>query len=369
MAAKLGYEAIKYVFTKALTKKGSQGIARIPGKAYDMRMKQLVDEMALKMKALGYDINNVTQKEVQGLLDSAEALQKQKTKAFTSQLMKDMDVPKKPKVTSQGDPEFQGITDKLLGKQKPITETLAKGEKYTDEQGRVWDFDAELNKHFQGANLKAVPKITVDEHITFIKSKEPIESMKEANKVIKREGRYKNLTNDESQKILKDTDDHIFQREPKPDEFDPDYASGGRIGYAAGKIVKGGRWFLKSLKDTKKQLIKLDMPLEQKKVLLGQADNAIKDIESGGRIPEQIIQHIRQDPKFRGLKHDTRASDPDLAEMEEVILEYGKRHAEGGRASLMYGGDPGFAFEYGGSWADWHDHHRNPMPVEQYIQT
>jgi hypothetical protein len=43
--------------------------------------------------------------------------------------------------------------------------------------------------------------------------------------------------------------------------------------------------------------------------------------------------------------------------------------AEGGRASLMYGGDPGFAFEYGGSWADWHDQHRNTMPVEQYIQT
>ena len=26
---------------------------------------------------------------------------------------------------------------------------------------------------------------------------------------------------------------------------------------------------------------------------------------------------------------------------------------------MMYGGDPGFAFEYGGSWADWHDQHRD----------
>ena len=78
MAAKLGFEAIKYVLTKVLTKKGVKGIATIPGKAYDMRMKQLVDEMALKMKALGYDVNKVTQKEVQGLLDSAEALAKQK---------------------------------------------------------------------------------------------------------------------------------------------------------------------------------------------------------------------------------------------------------------------------------------------------
>jgi len=43
--------------------------------------------------------------------------------------------------------------------------------------------------------------------------------------------------------------------------------------------------------------------------------------------------------------------------------------ADGGRIGLMYGGDQGFAFEYGGSWADWHDQHRNAMPIEDYIQT
>ena len=35
----------------------------------------------------------------------------------------------------------------------------------------------------------------------------------------------------------------------------------------------------------------------------------------------------------------------------------------------MYGGDLGFQFEYGGSWADWQDKHRDQMPVEQYIKT
>ena len=39
------------------------------------------------------------------------------------------------------------------------------------------------------------------------------------------------------------------------------------------------------------------------------------------------------------------------------------------RVGMMYGGDPGFAFEYGGSWADWHDQHKNVMPIEEYIQT
>ena len=137
MAAKLGYEAIKYIFTKALTKKGAKGIARIPGKAYDMRMKQLVDEMATKMKALGYDINKVTQKDVQGLLDSAEALAKQK---------------------------------------KPTIESLLKGEKYTDERGRVWDFGTK-DRPFPGWK----PKIVKDK--TLLKdSPEQIAKIKAENK-------------------------------------------------------------------------------------------------------------------------------------------------------------------------------------------
>jgi len=36
---------------------------------------------------------------------------------------------------------------------------------------------------------------------------------------------------------------------------------------------------------------------------------------------------------------------------------------------MMYGGDPGFAFEYGGSWADWRDNHQHMMPVTEYIGT
>ena len=84
MAVKLGYEAIKYVLKKVLTKKGVKGIPTIPGKAYEMRMKQLVDEMANKMKALGYDINKVTEKQVQGLLDSAAAMEKQSLQKIQS---------------------------------------------------------------------------------------------------------------------------------------------------------------------------------------------------------------------------------------------------------------------------------------------
>ena len=41
--------------------------------------------------------------------------------------------------------------------------------------------------------------------------------------------------------------------------------------------------------------------------------------------------------------------------------------AQGGRVGMMYGGDPGFAFSYGGSWADWKDNHASEMPLMDYI--
>jgi len=44
-------------------------------------------------------------------------------------------------------------------------------------------------------------------------------------------------------------------------------------------------------------------------------------------------------------------------------------YEKGGRVPMMYGGDPGFAFEYGGSWADWRDNHQHMMPVTEYIGT
>ena len=63
-----------------------------------------------------------------------------------------------------------------------------------------------------------------------IKKLEPIEAMKEANKVLKGEGRYKSLSKADREKIAGDESvtDHIFEREIKPDP--EDFAQGGRTG-------------------------------------------------------------------------------------------------------------------------------------------
>ena len=81
---------------------------------------------------------------------------------------------------------------------------------------------------------------------------------------------------------------------------------------------------------------------------IDQIDDQIKNIEAGGKIPDEVIQTIRKDPKFKSVSQKP-ANDPDLREIEEVLLEYGEKHAsggiagqlhlnEGGRASLSNGG-------------------------------
>jgi len=170
----------------------------------------------------------------------------------------------------------------------------------------------------------------------------------------------------------------------------PGKAQGGRIGYAVGKIVKGGRWFINALK---KNLTDMEaghprfkvVPAKDQETLKAGYRIFIKELEAGEEIPIEALEAISKNPQYYKTKKATRSKDFDLAEVEELIDEkvFGhvrqelkdfetvgrKSNAVGGRVPLMYGGDPGFAFEYGGSWADWHDQHRSQMPVEQYIKT
>jgi hypothetical protein len=96
---------------------------------------------------------------------------------------------------------------------------------------------------FKAANERlGKPKTDVNTIIKNINSMDPIEAMKEANKVIKREGPYKNLNQQQAKKILEDTEDHIFERDVTP--MDEDFAAGGvagllgeRTGYAQGTDV------------------------------------------------------------------------------------------------------------------------------------
>jgi hypothetical protein len=80
--------------------------------------------------------------------------------------------------------------------------------------------------------------VTVESVITDIKKLQPIEAMKEANRVLRGEGRYKTLSKADREKIAGDESvtDHIFERNII-DETE-DFEQGGRVPLFAGKIVK-----------------------------------------------------------------------------------------------------------------------------------
>ena len=113
-------------------------------------------------------------------------------------------------------------------------------------------------------------------------------------------------------------------------------ASGGRVPLGGGKlVVKGGNWLIKSLLGTREQIKTLRLSPGQLKEYLNQIDDQIRAIKAGGPIPEEVIQTIRKDPKFRSVWQNQKSADPDLREMEEVLLEYGQKHASGGLAHLL----------------------------------
>ena len=135
-------------------------------------------------------------------------------------------------------PEGSGIMGGKSIKNLMETGQVSKGARGMKKSKKVQD-----REMFQAANERLTSD--VDSIVKNIKSMEPITAMKEANSVIARKGKYKNLTQEQSKKILQDTEDHIFERNLPEDP--EDFASGG---IARAPFVGGGmgrRGFLKLL--------------------------------------------------------------------------------------------------------------------------
>ena len=164
----------------------------------------------------------------------------------------------KPKVISQDNPLFKGVMNRMMGK-NVIKKDFGPGFKKEVEKmkGKV-DDDLPPPGSRGGKDDIAAPVQSAEEATTNLTDStiqnmlkmEPIEAMKEANKVIKREGIYKALNIKQAKKILEDTEDHIFERNfktPDDPDFDPEsMADGGRIGYKKGSVDLARRGFMKA---------------------------------------------------------------------------------------------------------------------------
>ena len=113
-------------------------------------------------------------------------------------------------------------------------------------------------------------------------------------------------------------------------DFDPGgMASGGiaRVGYAGGKLVKGASWVINKLKE---QLFDLDLGIggsrfsklssTQKEGFKNELKTLIKQLEQGGEIPNEMLDTMIADPKFKSVVK-TRSTDKDLFELEDVLLD------------------------------------------------
>ena len=129
--------------------------------------------------------------------------------------------------TSQGIMGGKSVKELMeSGQVQKGTDNIKISEKITD---RELFRDSTLNK--EPVNEKFI-KYTIQD----INKKDPIEGMKIANKIIKREGEFKDLTEEQSKRILKETDDHLTGKDM---DYDPEdfYAKGGRAGFYTGGIT------------------------------------------------------------------------------------------------------------------------------------
>jgi hypothetical protein len=161
--------------------------------------------------------------------------------------------------------------------------------------------------------IKKIPKVGkavegVTGIIKFIKTLEPIEAMKEVNKVIAKDGPYKNVSDKDTDKIFKDTQDHIFERDVKPSEFemDVDEAADEIASLGAPKMAERARLKQKypGLDDDLLTAI-IDDPDPNNKAQVLSTLEQLMALQRQGKTPEEAVDIIKQ-TMFKGRKDNSK---------------------------------------------------------------
>ena len=101
-----------------------------------------------------------------------------------------------------------------------------------------------------------------------------------------------------------------------------------RVGYQPGGrvLAKGAVWFLRAMKKNLEDMLAghprfEKIPKEELDVISQQMQFMIREIESGKEVPIEALQAIKDNPNYYRSGRVTRAQDPDMAEVEELIVE------------------------------------------------
>ena len=250
----MGPKALNFIHSfarKYLTKGQGSGITKIPGR---MEAEAKASEIASALVDAGLDFNKMddfirSEADVAKYLNILEAAKRERMKPIPADSPRGREITEqlfgkrgevvdmKGNVIPEGSGIMGGESIESLMKSGDITKGTVK-----KKSKKVTDRDM-----FRTANERlGKPKTDVNTIIKNINRLDPIEAMKEANKIIKRDGYYKNLSDKDAKKILEETEDHIFGRdvERDPEDF---FATGGRVGLKDGPPDPSRRNFLKIL--------------------------------------------------------------------------------------------------------------------------
>ena len=235
----MGPNALKYILNvarKSLVKDQGSGIMQVPGR---MDAEAKASEFVTRLTNAGIDLGKMddfikSEADVKKYLNILDAMEKEKMKVIPAD-----------------SPRGREITEQLFGKRGEVVdmkgnvipegsgimggesiESLMKSGDVT--KGTVTKKSKKANDRdmFRAANER-FKKTDIDKIIKNINKLDPIEAMKEANKIIKRDLYYKGLSDKDAKRILTETEDHIFGRDVDmdPEDF---FARGGRVGFKGG---------------------------------------------------------------------------------------------------------------------------------------
>ena len=121
--------------------------------------------------------------------------------------------------------------------------------------------------------------------------------------------------------------------------------------FGGGPIVKGAAWVIKNLKKSRKEIIegtgqfsKLN-PMQQK-ILKKELNTLIKQLEQGEKIPGDMLDTMMKDKRFKDIVK-TPSTDPELRELEEVLLDHQQSYLDYAKKQSEASGSLAKQFGYG----------------------
>ena len=247
-----------------------------------------------------------------------------------------------------------------------IQRALDRAKKMYEDLGEgTGNFQYDYATWMQKFGAKQKPgSYSISDQVLFIKSLKPIDAMKEANKVLKGTGRYKGLSKADQDKIIKDTEDHIFERD-KPmhsDDIDPDdfddssYAEGGRVGLSEGTQPYTKEMFKKDTdlyiqavfgvsKDSRPLFRKKGNEIVKKAIKEGvvSEEEAIEWVQGRVKLYKTLIDESKRQERTLGqeIRGVPGFSLPTSYGVEPDINKYYEdKKSQGGRVGFDGGGSP-----------------------------